>query len=343
VTGTPVSPYPSNVTVSGLGSSVNSVQVILNNVNHTWPDDLDILLVGPGGQKALLMSDAGGSNDLINVNLTFQDGAPALPDSAQITTGTYSPTDFEVGTDTFPAPAPAGPYGTLLSVFNGTNPNGTWSLYVVDDADQDGGSIGGWCLLINATLFQPPAQPRTFSDVPVGSTFYPYVSCLVTNYIVSGYPDGTFRPNASMTRGQAAKIVANVAGFSDKIPAARQTFSDVPQTNSFWEYIELAAAHGVLTGYPDGTFRPNQLVSRGQFAKIAANAAGYHEPVTTQTFSDVSPEQPFYLYVERMAQRGLISGYPDGTFRPGHEVTRGQAAKIVGNAFLPSCVGSFNP
>jgi hypothetical protein len=333
----PSSLYPSNIVVSGLGGTVSSVQVFVNNINHTWPDDIDMLLVGPGGQTVMLMSDAGGSSDLINVNLTFSDAGGPLPDSLQITSGVYHPTDYEPG-DNMPAPAPTPPYGTALSVFNGTNPNGTWSLYVADDADLDGGSIdGGWCLVINGALFQPATKPHTFNDVPAGSTFYPYVNCLVTQSIVSGYPDGTFRPNANVTRGQAAKLVVYSAGYSDKIPATRQTFSDVPGTNPFWEPIELAAAHGILTGYPDGTFHPNQLVSRGQLAKIAANAAGYSEPVTTQTFSDVPADQPFYLYIERMAARHLINGYPDGTFRPGNGVTRGQAAKIVSNALLPTC------
>ena len=82
-------------------------------------------------------------------------------------------------------------------------------------------------------------------------------------------------------------------------------------------------------------------MSRGQLAKIAANAAGYNEPVTTQSFRDVASDQPFYLYIERMAQRGLISGYPDGTFRPGNEVTRGQASKIVTNTLLPNCAAHW--
>jgi hypothetical protein len=187
---------------------------------------------------------------------------------------------------------------------------------------------------------QPPAPPRPFTDVPVGSTFYPYVTCLITKDIVSGYPDGTFRPNNNVTRGQAAKIVANAGGYNDRIPVARQTFRDVPNTQPFWLYIERAAAHGILAGYPDGTFHPNNNVTRGQLAKIAAKAAGYSEPVTTQTFRDVPVGNPFYLYIERMAQRHLISGYPDGTFRPTANLTRGQAAKIVSNTLLPDCVAT---
>jgi subtilisin-like proprotein convertase family protein len=139
-------PYPSNLAVSGIAGTVSKVTVTLTNMNHTFPDDIDVLLVGPAGQKVILMSDAGGSLDLVNTTLTFDDAGPALPDSAQIVSGTFRPTNFDTS-DTFPAPAPGAPYGAALANFAGSNPNGTWSLYVVDDAGGDLGSIaGGWNL-----------------------------------------------------------------------------------------------------------------------------------------------------------------------------------------------------
>ncbi|WP_128575154.1 S8 family serine peptidase [Microcystis panniformis] len=142
-------PYPSTINVSGLSGNINSLKVTLTNLSHTWPDDIDVLLVGPTGTKALLMSDVGGSSGVNNVTLTFDPTATSsLPDSGLITSGSYKATDFETG-DFFNAPAPGGPYGTDFSVFNGINPNGTWSLYVVDDAGGDSGTIaGGWSLNI---------------------------------------------------------------------------------------------------------------------------------------------------------------------------------------------------
>jgi subtilisin-like proprotein convertase family protein len=123
-------------------------------MNHTFPDDIDVLLVGPGGQKLLLMSDAGGSDDLANNTYTFDDTAAAtLADGALNASGTYKPSNFGTG-DTFPAPAPVGPYPDpqLLSVFNGVNPNGTWSLYVFDDVGGDIGNINlGWELNITTS------------------------------------------------------------------------------------------------------------------------------------------------------------------------------------------------
>jgi subtilisin-like proprotein convertase family protein len=143
--------YPSTVNVSGFSGEVLGVTATLNGFSHTFADDIDILLVGPGGQRVLLMSDAGGSIDVSDLTLTFADGAAALPDFGPLVSGKFAPTNFGEG-DTFPAPAPLAPYGTSLSDFNGTNPNGTWSLFVADDVAGDVGSIAsGFTLTITAT------------------------------------------------------------------------------------------------------------------------------------------------------------------------------------------------
>ena len=146
------SPYPSTVSVSGMIGTVSKVVVKLNNVSHVNPDDMDVLLVSPTGQAVLLMSDAGGGNSLSGVNLTFDDGATgSLPDSSQIISGTYLPSNYGAG-DTFSSPAPSGSYASTLAAFNGFNPNGTWSLYITDDANPNKGSIaGGWTLIVSST------------------------------------------------------------------------------------------------------------------------------------------------------------------------------------------------
>src|SRR5688572_13821256 len=138
----PATPYPATLFVSGTTGTITNLTVSLLGLSHTFPDDLDVLLVGPTGAKSLLMSDAGGEFDLSNVTLTFSTGATPLPDNAIIITGTYSPTDYVTG-DIFPAPAPAGPYTASFADFIGTSANGTWSLYIVDDAGGDTGQIAG--------------------------------------------------------------------------------------------------------------------------------------------------------------------------------------------------------
>jgi len=142
------SPYPSTITVSGVTGTVAKVTATLRGVTHTFTRDIDILLAGPAGQRTFLMSDAGSNAAISNVTLTFDDAAPAgpVPSTGPLVSGTYAPVNYGTG-DVFPPPAPAEPYASSLSVFNGINPNGSWSLFVVDDSAQDSGAINnGWSL-----------------------------------------------------------------------------------------------------------------------------------------------------------------------------------------------------
>jgi subtilisin-like proprotein convertase family protein len=131
--------------------TIGKATVRLVALTHTDPDEIDVLLVGPQGQSVLLMSDAGGSGNIVNITLTFDQSATAsLPQFELLTTGTYLPTNFGGG-DLLTAPAPGGAPNTTLEVFNLSNPNGTWSLYVYDDSGGDVGSFdGGWSLTITS-------------------------------------------------------------------------------------------------------------------------------------------------------------------------------------------------
>lgn len=144
--------YPSPIAVSGLSGTITKVTATLKGYSHTYPDDVVALLVGPAGQKVMLMSGAGGEYNVSGVNLTFTDAATSVvPDGAQIVTGNYKPANWD-GFTGIPSPAPAGPYSSSMSVFNNTNPNGTWNLYVTDAYYYDSGSIsGGWSLTITTS------------------------------------------------------------------------------------------------------------------------------------------------------------------------------------------------
>ena len=162
-------PYPSAIAVAGLAGAVTRVSVTLRGLSHTYPDDLDVLLVGPAGQTVLLMSDCGGSADINNVTLVFDDSAAAsLPNSSQISSGTYKPTNFDTSSDTFPTNAPAGPYGSVLAAFNGVNPNGNWMLYLRDDSSSDAGSLAqGWTLSITTSNLSCCNSAANAADVAV--------------------------------------------------------------------------------------------------------------------------------------------------------------------------------
>ncbi|MEO5952651.1 MAG: S-layer homology domain-containing protein [Chloroflexia bacterium] len=211
-----------------------------------------------------------------------------------------------------------------------------------------------------------------FQDVVLGSTFYAYVRCMVCQGIVDGYPCGAagepcnatndpyFRPNNNVTRGQIAKIVANSAEFNE--PVTGQSFEDVVPGSTFYEYIQRLSDRGIMKGYDCGDpepcvapgnrpyFRPNSDATRGQLAKIVANAANLTFAVEVQTFEDVPAGSTFYEYVERLMVLGVMSGYLCGGggepcveplnrpyFRPANNVKRGQTSKIVTNTFFPNC------
>jgi hypothetical protein len=198
-----------------------------------------------------------------------------------------------------------------------------------------------------------------FSDVEAGSTFYPYVRCLACSGMLIGYADGTFRPGASLTRGQLAKLVSNAAGYSE--PPAGQMFEDVPPGSTFYEYVGRMASRAILAGYECGGasepcgvygmpfFRPGAAATRGQISKIVANALGVVRPADGQMFEDVPEGTAFYPHIQALGQQGVMNGYPCGGagepcgptnmayFRPANGVTRGQASKIVANAFFPGC------
>ena len=147
----PASPYPSTIEADFPPDYVvTDVDVTFEGMTHTFPDDVDAMLVAPNGTtNTLLMSDAGGSNGINNVSVTFDDAA-ATTVPTPVVAGTYRPTEDGTVGDTLPAPAPV-PSGTVaLSNFVGVAAAGTWSLYVADDAAGDAGKIDGWSLDITA-------------------------------------------------------------------------------------------------------------------------------------------------------------------------------------------------
>jgi len=184
---------------------VAKVTVTLRLVNHTFPDDIDVLLVNPRGVGVILMSGAGGAFNLANRTLTFDDDAPiSLPDNAQIASQTYKPTNYPPG-DLFPD-APSGPYETQLSALIGSSPNGPWRLYIVDHGDGDTGSVdGGWELTFtfgtapiadDDSAMTPNSTPVTI-DVLANDTTEPFEKEPSTVTVTSGPSHGGTSVNAA--------------------------------------------------------------------------------------------------------------------------------------------------
>jgi hypothetical protein len=152
---------PTEIVVSGFTTEVADVDVTLSNFTHGDPNDVDFLLVGPGGQAALVVSDIGSS--ATNVTLTLDDNAAnQVPSSGPLPSGTFQPTNFSTVVDTFTPPAPAKPSNSKLGVFNSTDPNGVWSLHIKNSSNGTGALNGGWSLKITSANGVPNASPDNF-------------------------------------------------------------------------------------------------------------------------------------------------------------------------------------
>ncbi|WP_170163207.1 Ig-like domain repeat protein [Bogoriella caseilytica] len=162
----PATPYPSTVTVSGLSGPVQNVELAVQGLTHQYVNDIDMLLVAPTGQSLVVMSDA--DDDAFGLSasgasFSIADGGAPFPTSGSLGSGPYRPTNLG-GPDVFPAPAPPPSAATTFAeAFSGADPNGDWSLYVVDDLSGDDGVIQGWSLTIT-TAEQGQATTTSLSS-----------------------------------------------------------------------------------------------------------------------------------------------------------------------------------
>lgn len=177
--------YPAKLSVAGVKGTTSRVSVTLAGLVHSYPADLDVLLVGPNRKGTILMSDVGGGQGVTGVWLTFEDsrtGATRNPvpynPNTPIASGSYRPTNEEGVNDTFASDGAGGPVGSPysadLSVFKGIDPNGEWKLYIVDDINPDGGRlIAGWVLNLYTAEPVIGAVPDQITDenVPITVQF----------------------------------------------------------------------------------------------------------------------------------------------------------------------------
>lgn len=176
-------------------------------------------------------------------------------------------------------------------------------------------------LLAGTTLVR--AYDISFSDVPESSWFYEDVMTLSESGVVSGYPDGTYRPTKKVTTGESLKMILLAAGYPEP-----------ERAESHWArgYLNLAIDQGFLVRYQDITDLDVNM-TRGMLAKLAANALGLSDPGTYGTFTDTDS-----VYVEALYAAGIVGGYPDGTYRPDASVSRAEIAAIVNRIYQ-----SFEP
>jgi len=236
--------------------------------------------------------------------------------------------------------------------------DGPWQISVAMDVEQAGErtlKATGFDIYGNRAEVTVSVTIRVFSDIPLGFWARDHIYATARAGIVQGYPEGDYKPDLAVTRDQMAVYIARaMAGGDAHVPDAecsRPPFTDVPCDQWARKYIAYAVSRGVVEGYPEGDYGPEEIVTRDQMAVYVARSiatpvgeAGLADyvPADPRNFPDVpntgfGPDgsDPFWAYkhIEYCVEQGVVNGYDDGLYHPDWVVTRDQMAVYVARAF----------
>jgi carboxypeptidase T len=201
--------------------------------------------------------------------------------------------------------------------------------------------------IATSTIGTPPAATST--SMP--TSILPTLTVVSTSTPVGG----TGTPVSQTSTATPIQPTGTSVGATTTPTTCALQFADVPSTNTFYANVRCLACRGIISGYPcggtgepcngnsDPYFRPNNDITRGQIAKVVSQSAGFSEPAGTRIYEDVPEASPFFTWIQRLSNRGLVGGYgcgnvpeepcvaPDNRpyFRPNANATRGQLSKIV--------------
>ena len=175
---------------------------------------------------------------------------------------------------------------------------------------------------------------RSFTDIFETHWAYDSVKLLASKMILNGYLDGSFKPEFTITRGEFAKIIVSVSESYDI--SAESDFSDVLKDSWYYKYISSAYKKGFITGYPNGSFHPEDYITRADICTIVSRALGVSHAGDVTLFSDDSTI-PSYAReaVYALSGMGIINGMGNNIFSPLSMTTRAQTAHIIRKAYFP--------
>lgn len=197
-------------------------------------------------------------------------------------------------------------------------------------------SVFIWVLIPNAyanTNEESTITKITFNDLSSNYRFYEEIYYLVDKDIISGFKDNRFRPDHAVTREQAAIMIGRALHLDGTQRSTK--FKDVREDSVASGYIASALEKEIITGFPDDTYRPSQPVTRGQMAIFLDRAFQLKEG-KVNSFKDVKPGIAAYQAILNVTSEAIASGYPNGTYRPDLEVTRGQFSAFMARTLEPS-------
>ncbi|WP_081976200.1 5'-nucleotidase C-terminal domain-containing protein [Ureibacillus manganicus] len=185
---------------------------------------------------------------------------------------------------------------------------------------------------ILAVPTQAQAETISFSDVKIDSNFYNSIIELAKSEIMVGNPDGTFKPEKVVTRGEVAKIIANALKLTtDNVK--NPGFTDVPQSHIFYKEIAALNAEGIIFGIGNNKYNPEAPVTRAQLATILSKAFSLSKANFKELpFEDVQSENVHADDIKRVLDNKVTNGTSKVTFSPEQSVTREQVALLTYNA-----------
>ncbi len=221
-------------------------------------------------------------------------------------------------------------------------------LYFSDDYTKDshvslgsfGGSGGGFGTS-SAASPSPTAAPTVspapdssadtaaFGDVAADYWAYDYITELSGKGIINGYGDGTFRPESNITRAELTAVICRAMGPADPETPSAAVFADVRAGEWYSPYIAWASGAGYVTGYPDGTFLPDENITREDICVILARTAGAQD-APAPDFADSAEISDYAVFgVGLMQSMGIINGKENNRFDPKAPATRAEICKMI--------------
>jgi hypothetical protein len=158
---------------------------------------------------------------------------------------------------------------------------------------------------------------------------YEYLNALDHVAYIQGYPDNTVLPDSNLTRAEAAMMLWRLLKPEYKVAADASPFSDVGDKQWHAQAIKALAKKGVLKGYPDGTFRPNQAITRAEFTAILSRFDTLEAGGADNPFTDVRDKHWARDYIISTYTKGWIRGYPGGEFKPDTNISRAEATSAI--------------
>lgn len=191
-------------------------------------------------------------------------------------------------------------------------------------------------ILMSFALQSPSAN--AFSDVEEGSPYFVSISYLEKFGIVNGYNDGTFKPYDDVNRAEALKMLTIASGlFKDSEIQAIESddsrpFTDTPVSAWYTNYVTAAKDEGIVSGFPDGSFKPTQNITLAESLKILFESLGditFLEDNSEHLYNDTSESDWFVDYTAYAASEGIVNIYSSNTMNPNQDMTRGYLAEVI--------------